>query len=427
MKLAKIALGIVAGALLLVGGAMSVETNIAVDQATSTFTKSTFDYLIESPDKDQLKEYAANTEAVESIFPVHHYEIALASSSSAKLHLLLSDKMADYDISFFNPNRVVKGQYKEDGLMLDEVAAQQIGAQVGSQVSFTLGASKYTLEVSSIYGAVNYSGMSTGIAMAKFTTAMANSWGEGKGPSLYGFAFLAAKNKVKCAEMLQDYIPWGRLGTYEEYKEVQDKSRTPADGDDAAWEEKVRASWEARKETFKKQEFVKSVQDKETIMEAAADTVATRKDRGLQLTLLFSIRVPLGLAGGLIAFDFLGRKRDEAEKINGKTKGILCKNIIIFDLISVGAAVVVSLAGILIWSVVRDHFFVDSILLYSLPALAALAIAIPIGLVYAGLVYGENKPKAIAEVGEEATPAIEEAPAIEAPTEEPTDVDKPEE
>lgn len=412
MKLAKIALGIVAGALLLVGGAMSIETNIAVDQATSTFTKSTFDYLIESPDNDQLKEYAANTEAVESIFPVHHYEIALASSSSAKLHLLLSDKMADYDISFFNPNRVVKGQYKEDGLMLDEVAAQKIGAQVGSQVSFTLGASKFTLEVSSIYGAVNYSGMSTGIAMAKFTTAMANSWGEGKGPSLYGFAFLAAKNKVKCTEMLQGYIPWGRLGTYEEYKALQDTTRTPADGDDAAWEEKVRASWEARKENFKKQQFVGSVQDKETIMEAAADTVATRKDRGFQLTMLFSILVPLGLAGGLIAFDFLGRNRDEAEKTNGKTKEILRKTIIIFDLIAVGAALVVSLGGTLIYSAIRGHIFVDSLLIYSLPILAALAIALPIGMVYSNLVYGKR----------ELAPEIEEAPA-----EEPVNLDKPEE
>lgn len=412
MKLAKIALGIVAGALLLVGGAMSVETNIAVDQATSTFTKSTFDYLIESPDNDQLKEYAANTEAVESIFPVHHYEIALASSSSAKLHLLLSDKMADYDISFFNPNRVVKGQYKEDGLMLDEVAAQKIGAQVGSQVSFTLGASKFTLEVSSIYGAVNYSGMSTGIAMAKFTTAMANSWGEGKGPSLYGFAFLAAKDKVKCAQMLENYIPWGRMGTYEEYKKVQDASRPATETDDAVWEEKVKASWEARKETFKKQQFIGSVQNKDTIMEAAADTVATRKDRGFQLTMLFSILVPLGLAGGLIAFDFLGRNRDEAEKTNGKTKEILRKTIIIFDLIAVGAALVVSLGGTLIYSAIRGHIFVDSLLIYSLPILAALAIALPIGMVYSNLVYGKR----------ELAPETQETPA-----EEPLNVEKPEE
>lgn len=412
MKLAKIALGIVAGALLLVGGAMSVETNIAIDQATSTFTKSTFDYLIESPDNDQLKEYAANTEAVESIFPVHNYEIALASSSSAKLHLLLSDKMADYDISFFNPNRIVKGQYKEDGLMLDEVAARKLGAQVGSHVSFTLGAFKFTLEVSSIYGAVNYTGMSTGIAMAKFTPTMAASWGEGNEPVLYAFAFLAAKDKVKCAQMLEGYIPWGRLGTYEEYKAVQDKSRTPADGDDAAWEAKVRASWDARKENFGKQQFIGSVQDKATVMEAAADTVATRKDRGFQLTMLFSILVPLALAGGLIAFDFLGRNRDEAEKTNGKTKEILRKTIIIFDLIAVGAALVVSLGGTLIYSAIRGHIFMDSLLIYSLPVLVALAIAIPVGMVYSNLVYGKR----------EAVPAIEEAPA-----EEPVSQNKPEE
>ena len=147
-------------------------------------------------------------------------------------------------------------------------------------------------------------------------------------------------------------------------------------------------------------------------MEAAADTVATRKDRGFQLTMLFSILVPLGLAGGLIAFDFLGRNRDEAEKTNGKTKEILRKTIIIFDLIAVGAALVVSLGGTLIYSAIRGHIFVDSLLIYSLPILAALAIALPIGMVYSNLVYGKR----------ELVPETQEIPA-----EEPVNAEKPEE
>ena len=412
MKLAKIALGIVAGALLLVGGAMSVETNIAIDQATSTFTKSTFDYIVVSPDNDQVATFTANTEAVSAIFPTYHYESTLTGASSAKLHLLLSDRMADYDISFFNPKRIVKGEYKEDGLMLDEVAAQKLGAQVGSSVSFTLGASKFALSVSAIYSAVNYQTMSTGIAMAKFTPAMANSWGEGKGPKTYELAFIAAKDITKCIQMLQGYKPMGQLMTYEEYKTEWAALRQPGEYTDEEWEAKMETGYAAMKSNFLKQDFVNAVQAKAVYMQGAEDTVSTRKDRGFQLTMLFSILVPLALAGGLIAFDFLGRNRDEAEKTNGKTKEILRKTIIIFDLIAVGAALVVSLGGTLIYSAVRGHIFVDSLLVYSLPVLVALAIAIPVGMVYSNLVYGKR----------EAMPAIEEAPV-----EEPVNLDKPEE
>ena len=412
MKLAKIALGIVAGALLLVGGAMSVETNIAIDQATSTFTKSTFDYIVVSPDNDQVATFTANTEAVSAIFPTYHYESTLTGASSAKLHLLLSDRMADYDISFFNPKRIVKGEYKEDGLMLDEVAAQKLGAQVGSSVSFTLGASKFALPVSAIYSAVNYQTMSTGVAMAKFTPAMANSWGEGKGPKTYELAFIAAKDITKCIQMLQSYKPMGQLMTYEEYKTEWAALRQPGEYTDEEWEAKMETGYAAMKSNFLKQDFVNAVQAKAVYMQGAEDTVSTRKDRGFQLTMLFSILVPLALAGGLIAFDFLGRNRDEAEKTNGKTKEILRKTIIIFDLIAVGAALVVSLGGTLIYSAIRGHIFVDSLLIYSLPILAALAIALPIGMVYSNLVYGKR----------ELAPETQEIPA-----EEPVNAEKPEE
>lgn len=412
MKIPKIILGIVAGGLLLVGGAMSIETNIAIDQATSTFTKSTFDYIITQPSNEQLATFKADTAAVSGLFPTYHYEITASGNSSAKIHLVTSDQMADYDISFFNPKRIAKGEYKEDGLMLDEVAAQKIGAEVGSNVSFTLGGSKFTLAVSAIYSAVNYQTMSTGIAMTKFTAAMANSWGEGNEPKTYELAFIAAKDKAKCAAMLADYKPMGAMYTEEEYKAEWD-ARRPASGyTDEEWNAYVAAQYQKYKDNFLAQKHINCVQDKETYMLGAEDTVSTRKDRGFQLTMLFSILVPLGLAGGLIAFDFLGRNRDEAEKTNGKTKEILRKTIIIFDLIAVGAALVVSLGGTLIYSAIRGHIFVNSLLIYSLPILAALAIALPIGMVYSNLVYGKR----------ELAPETQEIPA-----EEPVNAEKPEE
>ena len=173
MKIAKIALGVVAGTLLIVGGAMAVETNIAVDRATSTFTKSTFDYIVVGPSNAQVAEFKANTEAVTSVFTAYNFELNLTASKTSKLFLLMNEDMADYDITFFNPRRIEEGQYKEDGIMLDRVAANKLGAKVGDDVRFSLGGSPFTLKVCSIYSEVNYQTMQSGVAMAKFTVTMA--------------------------------------------------------------------------------------------------------------------------------------------------------------------------------------------------------------------------------------------------------------
>ena len=77
LRIAKIIVGALAGGLLFLGGAMATEANLAIDKATSTFTKSTFDYVVVSPSNEQLETFTANKEAVESIFPVYHYENTL--------------------------------------------------------------------------------------------------------------------------------------------------------------------------------------------------------------------------------------------------------------------------------------------------------------------------------------------------------------
>ena len=413
MKIAKIALGVLAGALLIVGGAMSTETNIAIDSATSTFTKSTFDYLIVSPSNEQLTTFAANTEAVDSLFPVYNYENTLKATNAAKVNLLLSDKMENYDISFFNPKRIAKGEYSESGLLLDEVAARKLGADVGMNVTFPLGGGSFTLPVAAIYSEVNYQTMANGVAMAKFTTAMNDAFLTKA--TAYDLTFIAAKDKAKCLEMLKDYKPMGQLATYAEYKAEWDEQRPDGEYTDEEWEARVTASYNAYKASFIAAKHINVVQDKAVFMAGAEDTVSTKKEKGLQLSILFAILVPLVLGGGLVGFDFLSRNRDEAEKMNGQSKEELKKSVFIFDGVAVGAATVISLAGTLIYGAIRGKIFVDSLLVYSLPALVALAIALPLGALYVNLVYGKNKalesePAAI----EEAPAPIEDAPVEEA-------------
>ena len=389
MKIAKLIVGVVAGGLLLLGGALSTEAYKVIDDATSTFVKSTFDYLIVCPSDGQIAEYRANVDAVSALFPVYNYENTLNGKRQAKVNLLLSDQMADYDISFFNPLRLVDGNYSADGLLLDEVAASRLGAKVGDNVTFPLGNASFSLPVAAVYAAVNYQTMSNGVAMATFTTAMSASFAT-KAPC-YQLAFVAAKDKAKCATLLQDYIPMGQLQSFEDFKAQWDAQRPASGYTDEQWKSMVESNYESYKNNFLKNPHLNSVQDKAVYMAGVDDTVATRREQNQQRTLLFAILVPVGLAGGLIAFDFLGRKKDEMAKTSGKTKSALVKEIVLFDCIAVGIALAISLGGIAIYGAIRGAIYAQSLLLYSLPAIAALAPALPLGMVYARLVYGKAK------------------------------------
>lgn len=398
MKIAKLAIGALAGALLIVGGALAVETDKAVDTATSTFTKSNFDYIIDTPSNEQVAEFKANTAAVEALFPVYNYNTTLKGpSGSVTLDFLVSDDMTDYDITFFNPRRVESGEYKEDGIMLDVTAANRLGAKVGDEIKFTFNVTPITLKVSVIYSEVKYQTMSHGVAMAKRSTEMKNAFTTE--PRAYQLAFIAAKDKAKCADMLKNYVPWGKFYSLEEYKEVITQSGTYTD-------EQIQEMYNFEKEKFEKGKFVNSVQDKATYMAGAEDTVSSKKQNAFRLSILFAIIVPLALAGGLVGYDALTKAKDETEKSNGRSRSSYLKSKLIDNGVATGIATGVSLIGVIVYGAVRSSMNVGTILLYSLPAIAAFLIALPFVFLFTKHLYGAKQAE------------TQEVPAVEAPREE---------
>lgn len=408
MKIAKIILGVVAGALLITGGALAVETDIAVNNATSTFTKSTFDYIIDSPSNDQISQFKANTEAVSALFPVYNYEVEMKAASKYTLNFLVTEDMTDYDITFFNPKRIEKGAYDEGGLMLDTTAAEKIGAKLGDEVSFTFNITSFKLKVTAIYSAVSYQTMKNGIAMAKFTPAMAAAFST---PApCYQLAFIAAADKAKCTTMLNNYIPMGKLMSAEEYANLAKASGSYTD-------EQITEMYSKYVDGFMKAKYLNSVQDKATYMAGAEDTVSSRKENTVGLSVLFAIIVPLVLAGGLVGFDFLGKAKDEAEKANGRSRPSFLKNKLIFNGVSVGGATVIAFLGVLIYSLIRNSLNFGTIILYSLPALAAFLIALPFVILYTKKLYGEAAPvegELVQDENAEALPTAQEEPKPEA-------------
>ena len=389
MRLPKIIVGLVAGALLIAGGAISVNAAKSADAATSTFTKSTFDYIVTYPTKEQVAEFEANKEVVSEVFPTYNFELTLKNGSAAwKTNLLASDRMEHYDISFFNPRRVVSGAYDENGIMIDEQVAESLGATVGTELTFGLGANTFKLPVKVIYGAVNYQSLRRGVAMVKFTDQMKN--GFTKTFSSYELGFIAAKDKAKCAEMLQNYLPYGELMTYEEYKTEAKKIADPSLTDEE-FEQAVTAAYNKYKSDWLDREHPGCVQDKSQYMAGAEDIAQTTVDSARYFAILFAVGAPIVLGGALVGLDFLGRKGDEERKANGATKKQLRSSIFAFDFIAVGIAFAMGLVGTIIFSVSAGAMDIASILIYSLPALAALAIALPFGNFYANVVYGSGK------------------------------------
>lgn len=399
MKIAKLAIGALAGALLIVGGALAVETDKAVDTATSTFTKSNFDYIIDTPSNEQVAEFKANTAAVEALFPVYNYNTTLKGpSGSVTLDFLVSDDMTDYDITFFNPRRVESGEYKDDGIMLDVTAANRLGAKVGDEIKFTFNVTPITLKVSVIYSEVKYQTMSHGVAMAKRSTEMKNAFASD--PRAYQLAFIAAKDKAKCADMLKNYVPYGKLVSFEEYKELATQSGG------IYTDEQLQEMYNLYKTNFLKGPFINSVQDKATYMAGAEDTVSSKKQNAFRLSILFAIIVPLALAGGLVGYDALTKAKDETEKSNGRSRSSYLKSKLIDNGVATGIATGVSLIGVIVYGAVRSSMNVGTILLYSLPAIAAFLIALPFVFLFTKHLYGAKQAE------------TQEVPAVEAPREE---------
>ena len=386
MRFLKIVAGVVAGALLAVGGGISANANKTVDQATSTFTKSTFDYIVTSPTNQQIADFEADDEAVKEVFPTYNFEITLKNAGKSwKTNLLASDKMEHYDISFFNPRRLYSGQYDENGLLVDQKLANELNAKLGDIINIGLGNRTYDLKIAAIYGEVNYQTMQRGVAMIKFTDQM--KAGFARNFTSYELCFISTNDKAKCAAMLEDYLPYGELMTYDEYKEELKKKSDPGMTEED-FEAAAQSAYADYKGKWEAGEHINCVQEKSKYMAGAEDVVATTKEGAAKLSILFAILTPLLLGGALAGINFLGRRRDEAAKSSGATKAELRKHIMVFDIISACAAMVIGGAATAIICAAIGSWSVSSILIYSLPALVALAIALPVGLVYSNKVYG---------------------------------------
>lgn len=199
---------------LIVVGMQNINNTADIEAKKSSYTRTQFDYFISSPDKNQVTKIESDP-SVDKVFPYYALSNAFTSSSAAKeIYLLLSDDMGDSGISLITEKTCVSGEYNKNGVMMDMLAAEKLGVDVGDTVTFKILNKSFTRTVSALYLTSTYGTLTKGIVLADFSDDIRQVYN----PAAYGGAFITANDKSGVQSLLSDYVGEGNVAlSFEEY------------------------------------------------------------------------------------------------------------------------------------------------------------------------------------------------------------------
>ena len=205
-------------------GVLTVQDIAETEARKSSFTRTEFDYFIALPDKAQAESIAGDP-SVGELFPCYALSGAFSGSSGEKeIFLLLSDKMSAANVSLFGEKLLVKGEFDENGAMLDVLAAEKLGVSVGDEISFGIMGSRFTRKVSGLYLTSTYGVLKEGIVLVGLSQDIAAVYDA----RAYSGAFLTAKDEEGVRALLQDYVGEGNVAlSFEEYVSVYFGTKPP--------------------------------------------------------------------------------------------------------------------------------------------------------------------------------------------------------
>ncbi len=271
-------------AVLLPFGIFMINKKTGFEAKQSSYKLTSFDYVITSPTKEQVDNFAANS-AVNQIFPCYNFEIT--ANGGYRFPLLMCDSLNGYDVSLFNTDTCISGGADASGIMLDETAAKHLNVKVGDTVSFVMGGKNVSLRVSGIYMASTYRNLEKGLGLAVFTNEMKSYFADEIG---YKLAFIDAEDVAQCERMLDGYIPYGECLSETAYLANRKKNESrPADMSDTEWENGMKDDYLIYKERFENTKYPYAVQVKSLFMKDAEDQFETREEDISQTSLILAI------------------------------------------------------------------------------------------------------------------------------------------
>ena len=302
---------LITAVILIAVGVNAINGVVTVEKKESSFKLTDFDYVIKLPWRAQIDELVEN-EAVEDIFPCTELSALVRTEDNhvTDIKLLASDRMDCFSIGLFNDKTLVAGEYREDGMMLDETAAEKLHVSVGDSVQFNFIGTPLTYTVCAIYRASTYRTLEDGIGVIAMTDAMKAIYG--KEPA-YSFCFVDASDKVACGTLLSSYIPMGLIKTEAEFTEEYKTKYEKTPGlTDAEWDARIAELYvsyltdEIR--NMATLDLTAYVQDKAVMMEDVQDRLETTKNDVDMLTVGIAIAAAVAYSAMavVILFRFSG-------------------------------------------------------------------------------------------------------------------------
>lgn len=183
-----------------------------IELKKSSYTRTLFDLYISKPGKAQVDAIESDG-SVDAVFPYYSYKF----SANEDIALLISDDIADSDISVLTPGTLIEGDSSDkSGAMLDKRAADALGVTVGDTVTFRLLGEVFTKTVSAIYLPTQIPLFDDGVIIVDMTEDMAAVMPQ----RAYSGAFIRSNNIAATEKLLQGYVGEGNVNlTYEEYSE----------------------------------------------------------------------------------------------------------------------------------------------------------------------------------------------------------------
>ena len=369
-------------ALLIVMGVSTIDKIVYIEKESSSYTKTTFDYLISSPNEEQIIEIN-KLDSVDKTFPCYTLNNAFTQNTKTReIFLLLSDNLANYDISLFNDKTLIKGSFDENGLMLDEVAAKALHVNVGDEIAFSILGNSFRKTVKGIYLGSTYSSLTSGIALCKFSNDIKNAYT----PKAYGFSFVKTTDKVAFENDLKDYAGEGNVAlSYDEWALIYGgiKDEATKQNEYQAYRTNIlNASKKAGNQVASKNDSYLLIKDKlnSTVNDKNRDTIIVSIS-SFVLFLLVNI-----------IFIIARRKDDKIEMLEGKSFNKIYLSHILNMLIT--GALSFLIPFVVLFVVAINTYFlsviVPTILIITLPTIASVLLLLLFDFIYIKILYSNN-------------------------------------
>ncbi len=357
-----------------------------MELSQSTYTRTSFDYYVGSPSKQQMSELNASG-TVQSSFPF--YAQKFTRSKSDKVTVLISDKMDNLSASVFTQDTLVEGEPSSTGIMLDVTAAEAWNVSVGDSITISVLGVKCTKRVAAIYLPCTLAVMDKGVAVVSTDGLSENELGDN-----YDGAFVVANDRDALGDMLTDFVGEGYVTlTLEEYIESKCSTKLPNQTDEDYMQQCTAKYEQYRQEALASaKKDAGRVVDKQEAYKLIQDRLATTQKGIARLKLLGAIAGVVVFVVVSVIFVVTNAANDRIRRDNGLSATKMTLQYVAITAIT--AVVIVAFVAFVLGIVASGTYFaaecIGIILALSLPVLAGIIPVAVVCLIYVSILYGNS-------------------------------------